>query len=515
MQKIERWGVLELSRLGKTDGNPFKDYTIKASFRSDREEKSITGFYDGDGVYKIRFMPSYEGVYTYHISGNFAHSIEEPTGSFEVGPADSENHGPVVVEGTHLRYTDGTAYHSIGTTCYAWVFQPLNLQERTLETLRGSAFNKIRFCLFPKFYDYNKKEPLAMPFERGNGEGLDSELVKTNEKDRMLFPGQKIEPYDFGFDYTRPNVELFRLFDKRIAQLREMGIEADLILMHPYDKWGMNQMGREACEQYLNYVVSRYGAYRNVWWSLANEYDFVLAKKPEDWEHYGEMIFSIDPYGHMLSVHNGLKTYDFSRPWITHCSLQRTDFYLTTESSDRYLEQYHKPVVWDEICYEGNLEMGWGNITAQEMVRRFWEGAMRGAYCGHGETYLDEVIWWSHGGTLKGESPERLKFLSQILGEVPGIGLNKGEGAFDEVVGYAGGHSGEGMETCYDYSIHYLGVCQPAKRRVILPEDTKYQVDLIDTWNMTVTPLGEMSGFNIIQMPGRQYMAIRICKAGE
>ena len=71
------------------------------------------------------------------------------------------------------------------------------------------------------------------------------------------------------------------------------------------------------------------------------------------------------------------------------------------------------------------------------------------------------------------------------------------------------------METCYDYSIHYLGVCQPAKRRVILPEDTKYQVDLIDTWNMTVTPLGEMSGFNIIQMPGRQYMAIRICKAGE
>ena len=354
-----------------------------------------------------------------------------------------------------------------------------------------------------------------MPFERGNGEGLDSELVKTNEKDRMLFPGQKIEPYDFGFDYTRPNVELFRLFDKRIAQLREMGIEADLILMHPYDKWGMNQMGREACEQYLNYVVSRYGAYRNVWWSLANEYDFVLAKKPEDWEHYGEMIFSIDPYGHMLSVHNGLKTYDFSRPWITHCSLQRTDFYLTTESSDRYLEQYHKPVVWDEICYEGNLEMGWGNITAQEMVRRFWEGAMRGAYCGHGETYLDEVIWWSHGGTLKGESPERLKFLSQILGEVPGIGLNKGEGAFDEVVGYAGGHSGEGMETCYDYSIHYLGVCQPAKRRVILPEDTKYQVDLIDTWNMTVTPLGEMSGFNIIQMPGRQYMAIRICKAGE
>lgn len=512
MQKIEKWGVLELSRPGKNDGNPFRDYKIIAVFKSEREEKNVTGFYDGDGVYKVRFMPSYEGIYTYHISGNFADYIEEAEGSFEVCPATIENHGPVVTEGTHLRYVDGSAYHSIGTTCYAWVFQPFKLQEQTLASLRDNAFNKIRFCLFPKFYDYNKKEPLFIPFERGSGEGLDPELVKTNEKDRLLFPGQKIEPYDFGFDYTRPNVELFRLFDKRIAQLQEMGIEADLILMHPYDKWGMNQMGREACDQYLRYVVARYGAYRNVWWSLANEYDFILAKKPEDWEHYGELVSAIDSYGHMLSVHNGVKPYEFSRSWITHCSLQRTDFYVTTESTDRYLEQYHKPVVWDEISYEGNLEFGWGNITAQELVRRFWEGAMRGAYCGHGETYLDEVIWWSHGGMLKGQSPARLRFLLEILKEVPGIGLSKGEGSFDEAVGYTGGHVGEGMGTCYDYSIHYLGFCQPVKRMVILPENAKYQVDLIDTWNMTITPLGEMSGFQMIEMPGRQYMAIRIRK---
>lgn len=45
----------------------------------------------------------------------------------------------------------------------------------------------------------------------------------------------KVTEQDYGFDYTRPNVEHFKRYDLRIAQLMEMGIEADMILMHPYD----------------------------------------------------------------------------------------------------------------------------------------------------------------------------------------------------------------------------------------------------------------------------------------
>ena len=39
-------------------------------------------------------------------------------------------------------------------------------------------------------------------------------------------------------------------------------------------------------------------------------------------------------------------------------------------------ETYRKPVVLDEICYEGDIQHGWGNISAQELVRRFWEAAV-------------------------------------------------------------------------------------------------------------------------------------------
>lgn len=517
MQRIEKWGLFEVSSNGKSDGNPFRDYAMTVTFKSEKEEVTINGFYDGDGIYRARFMPSHEGVYTYVIQGNFSDNIENPEGTFEAVAPSKDNHGPVVVtDKVHWGYADHTPYYSIGTTCYAWVNQPMERQEQTLETLKNSPFNKIRFCFFPKFYEFNRKEPITYPFERGNGEGLDPELVEKEPSCRMRFPGMQETEQDYGFDYTRPNVDHFKRFDMRIAQLMEMGIEADMILMHPYDKWGLNEMGKDACDWYLKYVVARYSAYRNVWWSLANEFDFIRVKTLEDWERYGQIVSANDPFHRLLSVHNGGPNYDFSKGWVTHCSLQRVDFYRTTEDTDAFIEKYGKPVVWDEICYEGNIGLGWGNITAEELVRRFWEAFVRGGHCGHGETYMDpeDILWWSHGGILKGESPARLQFLLDIMKDVPGGYLSKGEGIFDEVVGYAGGHTGEGRGICYDYAIHYLGICRPAYRPVMLPEDADYEVEVIDTWNMTVKSLGVMRGYHQIEMPGKQYMALRIRKVG-
>ena len=72
--------------------------------------------------------------------------------------------------------------------------------------------------------------------------------------------------------------------------------------------------------------------------------------------------------------------YDHSRGWITHCSLQRIDLYRTAENVEIWRPQYGKPCVLDEIAYEGNLPFGWGNISGEEMTRRFWEAYTRGGY---------------------------------------------------------------------------------------------------------------------------------------
>ena len=171
-------------------------------------------------------------------------------------------------------------------------------------------------------------------------------------------------------DSIQPN---FQHIEKCIQALMNLGIEADLIVMHPYDRWGFSMMKAEDDDRYWKYVMTRFSAYRNVWWSLANEYDLMHEKTLSDWERYAGIICEKDPYHHLRSIHNCKAYYDYNLPWITHCSIQRTETYRSSELVNEWREKYHKPVILDEICYEGNIQFGWGNISGEEMTRRFWE----------------------------------------------------------------------------------------------------------------------------------------------
>ena len=281
--------------------------------------------------------------------------------------------------------------------------------------------------IFPKHYDYNLGEPRSYPYE---GTPMDSSvLTKENFWDYV----GNAQGNDW--DFYRFNTEHFRHIEKCILALRDLGIEADLIVMHPYDRWGFSAMNKEQDDHYWKYVIARFSSYRNVWWSLANEFDLMKSKTEEDWERYGAMLVEKDPYHHLRSIHNCMRMYDHSRPWITHCSIQRVDLYRSSELVDEWREKFHKPVVMDEIAYEGNIQHGWGNISGEEMLRRFWEAVCRGGYPGHGETYMnpDDILWWSHGGKLHGESYKRFGLLHAIMSETPGSGLMPYKRVWDEV----------------------------------------------------------------------------------
>ena len=501
---VERWGVFELALPGKTDGNPFTDYMIRGRFEGRHEDVMVSGFYDGNGIYRIRFMPSYTGEYRYTIFGTF--SDRETGGSFYVREASEGNHGPVRVAAKyHFAYADGTPFYPLGTTCYVWTQQPDGRIEETLRSLKEARFNKIRFCVLPKHYDYNLGEPRTYPFE---GVPMDSSvLTKENFRDYA-------EHIDEGnrFDFSRPNPEHFRHLEKCILALQEAGVEADLIVMHPYDRWGFSRMSREADDLYWRYVIARFSAFRNVWWSLANEYDILKAKTEEDWEHYAGLLLQEDPYGRLRSIHNCFSFYDHTRPWITHCSIQRQELYRGAELTHEWREQFGKPVVLDEIAYEGDIQHGWGNITGEEMVRRFWEGAVRGGYPGHGETFLnrEEILWWSHGGKLRGESWKRVGFLLDILREVPGHGLKYLPAEWDSVCGIPEDETAA-QET--GYRLYYYSFMRPSFRVFRFDGDTLYRAEVIDTWNMTVSDAGTHRGQFRVDLPARPYIAVRITKA--
>ena len=503
MCKIEKWGMFEVSVNGTQEGNPFTEQTITGTFKGAHECITVDGFYDGDGIYKVRFMPSYEGEYTYTLEGSIIDGKEE--GSFTVTAPSEGNHGPVRVANTyHFAYEDGMPYYSIGTTCYVWDLQSDEQIARTLQSLKESAFNKIRFCVFPKHYDYNLGEPRSYPYV---GTPMDSSVLT---KENFLQYTFRTEGNDF--DYTRFNPAHFQHVEWCIQKLMELGIEADIIMMHPYDRWGFCTMTKEQDDLYWNYAVTRFAAFRNVWWSLANEYDLFPTKTTEDWERYASIILAKDPYRHLRSIHNCRFFYDHNRPWITHCSVQRQDLYKSAELVNELREKYRKPIVLDEIAYEGNIQHGWGNITGQELTRRFWEAACRGGYPGHGETYMnpEDVLWWSHGGKLHGESWKRFHLLHQIMEQTPGIGLAPYEKCgWDEVAAVP---EKEFFLPVKSYYLFYYSFMQPSFRDYYFDDDTEFEVNVIDTWEMTIEKRGVFKGRFRVKLPGKPYMAVQMVK---
>ena len=493
---VGQWGRFEVALPGPTNGNPFTDVQFSAKFFQGDDEVQAAGFYDGKGIYRVRCMPDKTGTWHY-VTQSSSPSLDGRTGSFEVTPARGSNHGPVRVANVyHFAYADGTPYEELGTTCYAWIHQGEKLQETTLRTLAGSPFNKVRMCVFPKRYAWNTNEP-------------------------ELYPYEGIPPQTW--DFTRFNPLFFQHLEQRIQDLQNLNIQADVILFHPYDggHWGFDRMPAVSDDLYVRYLVARLASYRNVWWSLANEWDFMKFKKESDFVRFGEIISQNDPFHHLLSIHNGSLIFNDTLPWITHASIQNGMAVESPASAELYRDVYRKPVVYDEVKYEGDIPLRWGNLSPQELVFRFWNGVVAGTYVGHGETYLslDDVLWWSKGGVLKGQSPARLAFLKKVLDSAPATGIDPMERWQNPDIG---GKAGQ-------YYLIYFGKSTPTTWKFSLPrspalsENARFKAEVLDTWKMTITPVPEdfivhkvtSNSFEdqegrSISLPGRPYMAIRI-----
>jgi PKD repeat protein len=448
--QVERWNILQLKLEGTQKDNPFVDVLLSAEFKNGGKVYSPQGFYDGSGIYIIRFMPTELGQWNYITKSN-RKELDGIKGTFTCVEASQNNHGPVRVRNKYyLAYEDGTPYFQLGTTCYAWAHQGEEMEQQTLRTLTKAPFNKMRMCVFPKDYVYNKNEPVYYPFE-----------------------GEPLRKWDF----TRFDPEFWRHFETRVMDLLKMGIEADIILYHTYDRWGFESMDKESDDRYIRYAVARLSAFRNVWWSLANEYDIMPDKKGEDWDRFFQIIQKHDPYQHLRGIHNCVRWYDHNKPWVTHASIQTSDM----AGGVRFRQQYQKPVIYDECKYEGNIPHGWGQLTPEQMVKYFWMGTLSGCYVGHGETYLhpEDLLWWSKGGVLRGKSPERIAFLKDFMSDLPPYEKLKpmGDDKGNFVLGIPGKYYLVYGKTSGNSSLELAG-------------DIAYKIDAIDTWNMKELPYG-------------------------
>jgi len=493
--EVEQWGVEEVTLHSRTHyDNPFAQVNLRCRFAVHNSEVHVDGFYDGEQTWKARLMPDRTGHWTYRCTSN-DRELDGQSGAFDTVPPGKANHGPVRVhDAYHFAYADGTPFFPLGTTFYTWLQRGPQVQLRTLSSLGHAPFNKVRFMVLP----------------RGGSFGAEVSFPYLRRADGKV-------------DFERFDPTYFAHYEEGLRQLQGLGLQADLILFHPYDRsaGGFSSLDPVQSDAYVRYVVARFAAFRNVWWTLTNEFDIYRTQK--DWRHLGELVAGADPYRHLLGIHNCcFAFYDNSQPWITHVILQ--DITLQRRAgeprNDASLEldarRIGKPVVVDEYGYEGNRPMAWGSFSARDIVEMHWSVTMAGAYASHGETYVH-----TPGGDLVGDSPARLGFLHQVLTAAPytemepaPVGLKSADPSVTALAkpgAYYLIHFSRPQENA-DWNLGVFGPATPsrplpvdaAKRAAFVPPTGPsvevalgagvFEVSLIDTWNMKIYPLGYTQG---------------------
>lgn len=510
-QKVEQWDRFEKSYVVKLNSQTINDVKFTAKFIGKDTSFVVSGFYDGANTFKIRFMPQRTGLWHFVTSSNIS-KLNNQKGTFECVKATNDNHGMVKVSDLHnFKYEDGKQYYPFGTTIYAWTHMGQELQEITLHSLKMSGFNKVRMCVFPKNYNLVKEEPGLYPF-----------LIKEIVKDSL---GNQKKVWDF----EHFNPVFFQHLEKRIDDLNKLGIQADLILFHPYDKgrWGFDAMPTDVNLQYIKYIIARLSSFRNVWWSIANEYDYVASKTDNDWELLSKTVCQSDPYRHLCSIHGSTaKYFRYWEPWFTHLSIQDEGPVADFGRAAILRNAFDKPIVYDEVCYEGNLKSRWGRYSGEEMAHVIWQGVIAGTYVTHGEAYMfhnsSDTIFWAKGGRFQGTSWKRVAFLRSILESAPGpielADVSRDNQTATDGNGYYLVYFGKEIQNTWLFNL-------PTKVSYTksLKKGHKYKVDIIDTWDMTITPClmtfetSEPDDYRLydkdlkkIRLPAKPYMALRI-----
>lgn len=446
--------------------------TVRLRHTASGAERSVPGFWDGGTTYRARFAPDLEGEWAWTSESADA-ALAGATGVFAV-VAGAER-GPVrVAQRFHFAHADGTPFRPVGATAYNWLHQDEPLFSSTVDAIAEAGFNKFRFMVFPQGGGYVERVPELMPFEKTAGR----------------------------WDVRRPIPAFFQRLDRAVEVLGERGIQADVLIYNAYDRgqFGLDGLTEEEDAVYLRYLVARLAAYPHVWWSLCNEFD-QLERPAERWDRTGALLAEIDPYDRLRSIHNWIELYDNNQPWVTHASIQNGSATTDFGRANLYRDVWGKPVVLDEIKYEGDIPDRWGHLDAAQLVHQFWIATVAGCYASHGESFVTESgsLHMVEGGALRGESPARLAFLRGILDDLVVPGLDPIDKWDDPA--YAAGWPRRQY-------VQYLGRSAPASWEFRLPigvpgerpePGDRFEVDVIDTWNMTATPVGRTFTLDDVQ----------------
>jgi hypothetical protein len=410
---VEAYDFLEITaNVAAPDaGNPFTDATMSGSFGKSgaSERTAVTGFCDSPdgGVFRIRFMPSSPGDYTYSIS--YRQGSFEKTHSGTFLATDGHRRGPLRVDPQYRWHFiwEGTGEHYFfnGTTAF-WLmgWREERIIQYVIERALKLKVNRIRVLL------------------AGGANIFWGEPVMTGDNfTYALRPWIARKPESFdqpGIDFTRFNIPYWQKWERMLRFARDR----DMIVSVIQDISTHDQQPPEYSEderRYLRYAVARLSAFSNVTWDLGDDMD---SFRDEKWVHEtGTLIQSWDPYKHLATSHPVHREHqDRGSEWFGFTSIQdwrRPQHALMLEERQIQLKTGRIiPQANEEYGYEDHYPH-WAPAppgdSAETLRRMAWEIAMAGAYGTAGESSRRGTNIWpdTGGGWINGRGDDTMVML--------------------------------------------------------------------------------------------------------
>jgi hypothetical protein len=387
--------------------NPFMDATLSGAFQTRDGSKTwkIEGFCDStDGsVFRIRFMPSQAGDYSYNVTYRQGSFQKSSTGTFQA--TDAHRRGIIAVDPKYPWHFiwSGTGEHYFfnGTTAYWLVgWRDDHVIQYTVDRLYRLKVNRMRVTIAGREAITFFGEPLMIG---PNWTPLIS-VWQAEHADDPTHPG---------FDYTRFNVPYWQKFDRMLRFARDRDMIISLVLdmndgkVHP-------DAGSEDEHRFIRYAVNRFAAFSNITWDLGDDLD---SYRDEKWTHdTGTLIQELDPAKHLETSHPAVSNdhQDRAAPWFGFTSYQEwsRNQHPLMLASRKLQEKTGRiiPQTNEEYGYEDHYPH-WaapGSDSSDALRRTAWDIYMAGAYQTAGESARRGTNIWpdSGGGWLNGRGDD-------------------------------------------------------------------------------------------------------------
>jgi hypothetical protein len=377
--------------------NPFTDATLSGAFtKADgTDHREVEGFCDSlDGsVFRIRFMPSSPGDYTFKLS--YRQGIYEATQSGVFRAIDGHRRGPIRIDPKYPWHFiwEGTGEHYFfsGTTAYFLLgWKDERIIQYSIDRLHRLKVNRLRVTIAGR-----EDDMLGEPVINSDNFTTYPTPWPAQHGDDMYHPG---------FDYTHFDVDYWRKFERAVRFTRDRDMTMSLVLdmndnkVHP-------KAGSDDELRFIRYAISRFGAFSNITWDMGDDLERM---RTDEWTHEtGTLIKKWDPYKHLATSHPVSDVHqDRASEWFDFTSLQdwnRTQHaYMLNSRAIQAKTGRIIPQTNEEYGYEDHYPL-WAPPPPQESAdvlrRTAWDIYMAGCYQTVGESAKRGTnVWPDTGG---------------------------------------------------------------------------------------------------------------------